>query len=293
VAHPAAGWSNGSVLDRGRVEIVLVLGVLLTVYGIGWWRMRRRASGAVKTWAPTYYLSGIGAAGLALLPPIDRLAEQFLVAHMIQHLLLIKVAAPCLLLANPLPAVLWGLPGFLRGRVGSLLTARAPLRVAGRMLTAMPLTWLTYALTLWFWHLPIAYDAALAIPALHDAEHLAFLAAALLFWWPLIRPAPHVRPKVGPGLCVGYMVLAAFQEALLGLLLMLSPAVLYRWYAEALSPTGIDPIDDQTWAGILMWGAGGAIDMIVALALLYRLLGSRAQPRAERSSDACTGVGRR
>jgi cytochrome c oxidase assembly factor CtaG len=218
--------------------------------------------------------------GLALLPPINPVAEQVFSVHMIQHLLLIKVAAPCLLLANPLPAVLWGLPGFLRARVGSLLLPGTPLRTGLGALTSMPLTGLTYALTLWLWHVPVAYDAALTLPSLHDAEHVTFLGAAILFWWPLIRPAPHVRGAVGPGLGVAYLVLAAFQEAILGLALVLAPEVLYRSYAAAPRPVGVDPLEDQAWAGLLMWGAGGVIDMLATTALLDHVLDRRGRLRA-------------
>lgn len=266
--------SGGSLLGGSRVDIVLLLGALLAVYGAGWWRLRRRAPRLTPGWRTGCYLTGVGAVGLALLSPIDRLAEEHFQAHMIQHLLLIKVAAPALLLANPLPTIMWGLPRPLRAWVGGLLVPGAPIRIAWRTLTSMPLTWLIYAFTLWLWHLPIAYDAALEDRLLHDVEHLAFLAAGVLFWWPLIRPAPRVRTAVGPGLRVAYLVVAAFQEALVGLLLVVSPEALYRSYSRVPGQSGITAIEDQAGAGTLMWAVGGAADMVAMIALLSHALGS-------------------
>jgi len=216
--------------------------------------------------------------GAALLSPVNQLAEDLFFVHMVQHLLLIKLAAPAFLLANPLPVVLWGLPAGLRIRAGRLLARGTPLRAAWQVLTWMPLAWVTYALALWLWHLPIAYDAALNHRLLHDAEHLAFFWAALLFWWPVIAPAPHFRRPVHHGVRIVYLVLAAFQEAVLGLLLTVVPWVLYATYALAPRVLALTVQQDQAWGGIVMWGAGGAIDMLVVLVLLSRLLGRQDGP---------------
>jgi len=143
----------------------------------------------------------------------------------------------------------------------------------------MPVAWPAYALTLWLWHLPAAYDAALNHRLLHDAEHVAFFGAGLLFWWPVIAPAPHLRPRVvHAGARIVYLVLATFQEAMLGLLLTVAPWVLYASYALAPRVLALSAQQGQTWGGIVMWGAGGAIDMLVVLALLFQLLGGQERP---------------
>ena len=137
----------------------------------------------------------------------------------------------------------------------------------------MPVAWLAYALTLWLWHLPAAYEAALTHRLLHDAEHVAFFGAGLLFWWPVIAPGPHLRARAHDGARIVYLVLATFQEAMLGLILTVVPWVLYPSYALAPRLLALSAQQDQTWGGIVMWAAGGAIDMLVVLALLFRLLG--------------------
>ena len=138
-------------------------------------------------------------------------------------------------------------------------------------LHGMPLAWLLYAGILWLWHLPVAYDAALADRALHDLEHAAFFLGAVLFWWPVIHPAPRFRCASRHSSRIVYLVLAAFQTAALGLLLTVAPVVLYRTYATA---NGLGALDDQAWGGVVMWGLGGLIDMIAVLVLLYRSFGA-------------------
>jgi len=293
MAHGPSGWTGGSPGTPGlrdaatssvvaswswRPEVLLPLALLLVLYGVGWWRLRGRSRALAPPWRLLTWLSGIAAIGAALLSPIDRLADDLFFIHMIQHLLLIKVAAPALLLANPLPAVLWGLPRPVRAWVGRLLTPGEPLRIAARALTGLPVAWLAYAVTLWLWHLPAAYDAALSHRLLHDGEHLAFFWTGVLFWWPVISPAPHLRGRAQPAVRIVYLVLAAFQEAVLGLLLAVAPWVLYSSYALAPRVLALGAREDQAWGGIIMWGAGGAIDMLVVLVLVFRLLGHQEQP---------------
>jgi len=290
MAHGPDGWAGGSpaVGWSWRPEVLLPLSVLLALYGVGWWRLSSRSRSRVPTWRLVSGFAGIGAVGVALLSPVDRLAEDLFFVHMVQHLLLIKVAAPAVLLADPLPVVLWGLPAAARVRAGRLLARRAPLRAAWQALTWTPVAWLAYALTLWLWHLPAAYEAALTHRLLHDAEHLAFFAAGLLFWWPVIAPAPHLRPRGHPGARIVYLVLASFQEAGLGLLLTVVPWVVYPSYALAPRVLALSAQQDQTWGGLVMWGAGGAMDMLVVLALLFRLLGGQApRRRAEEHAQVC------
>jgi cytochrome c oxidase assembly factor CtaG len=143
----------------------------------------------------------------------------------------------------------------------------------------MRLTWIGYASILWVWHLPLAYDAALSDRLLHDVEHVSFFLGAVLFWWPVIHPAPRFRRPAPHALRIVYLVLGAFQTAALGLLLTLAPTVLYRSYATAPRPQGLGALDDQAWGGVVMWGFGGSIEMIAVLLLLYRCFSLGARER--------------
>lgn len=253
-----------------RLEILVPVVMVGSALTIGWWRLSRCSADRLPPWRLTLALGGLASIALALLSPLDRLAHALFLAHMSQHMLLMMVAPPLLLLADPLPELLWALPRSARLQVGNLLSPGAPIRSAIQLLTWMPVAWLTYAFTLWLWHLPAAYDAAVRYSLLHDLEHLTFFWAGVLFWWPVINPAPHVRGHIQYGLRIVYLVLGAFQKAVLGLLLTLSPRVLYRSYAVAPQLWGLIPLEDQAWGGFIMWGLGGAIDMLAVLVLLFK-----------------------
>ncbi len=257
---------------RWRPEVALPLAIAVVVYAIGWARLalrspagRRPASLARLTLA----LAGLVVIAIALLGLHDAAHERFL-AHMVQHVLLMMVGVPLLLLADPLPAALWALPAAGRARIGALLLRRSPARRGWDALTRMPVAWTVYAAVLWVWHLPAAYDAALASPWVHDLEHAAFTLAAIVFWWPVIGPAPRATAPPSAVARVVYLVLAAFSSGALGVLLAASPAPLYAYTAR--DPT-IGPLEDQAWGGIVMWAVGGAIDMAAILAIVARVIG--------------------
>lgn len=252
-----------------RPEVWVPLLVLGTVYAVGWWRLSRRAR-RLAPWRPALALAGLGSVAVALLSPLDALAHRSFAAHMVQHMLLVALAAPALLLADPFPALVWALPARARRRAGRLLVRGAPVRRLWRAATRVPVAWLASTAVLWFWHLPPVYDATLRDPLLHDLEHLAFFVGAMLFWWPVINPAPHVGAAPHPGLRVVYLVTGALQSAILGLLLAASPTVLYASYTSARRPWELSPLDDQALGGVVMWGVMGGVDMLAVMLLLYQ-----------------------
>jgi putative membrane protein len=253
-----------------RPEVAAPLLIVAGAYAIGWWQLRRRG-GSVSGWGVAASAGGWLSVLVALSTPLDRLAHASFAAHMVQHLLLIVCAAPLLLLADPFAALCWALPAPVRSHAGRLLRPGTPLRTLWRGLTTVWLAWLAHVAAVWLWHLPSAYDAAVADRVVHDVEHLAFFGTAVLFWWPIVQPAPRLRVPTAYGIRVGYLVLSALQGALLGLLLAMSRESWYRAYPSA---------EDQSLGGLVMWGIGGAVDMLAVLILVGRYLGS--QDRAER-----------
>lgn len=280
---PESAVAFGDLSWNLRPEVVLPLLVAAGLYAVGCWRLSHRASTPIARTRVGLALGGLLAIAFALVSPLDAHADRLFVAHMVQHMLLITVAAPALLLADPFPIVVWALPGVIRVRAGRWCTRASPFGRAWASVTAMPVTWIGFALVLWSWHVPVAYDAALADRFVHDVEHVTFFMGAVLFWWPVIHPAPRFRRPVPHALRIVYLVLGAFQTAALGLLLTLAPVVLYRSYA-AVQPEALDALDDQVWGGTVMWGLGGLIDMIAVLLLLYRSFGRGADPRRTSSS---------
>lgn len=261
----AHGAATGLAAWSARPEVVVPLVIVTGAYALGWWRLRGRG-GSVPGWRVVASGGGLLSLSIALSAPLEQWAHASFAAHMAQHLLLIVVAAPLLLLANPFAALVWALPTRLRARAGRWLRPGAPMRQLWRGLTLMSVAWLAHTAAVWLWHLPIAYDAAVADRLVHDLEHLAFFGTAVLFWWPIVEPAPRLRPAAGYGARVVFLVLAALQGALLGLLLAMSPRILYRAYPSA---------EDQSLGGLIMWAAGGAVDMVAVLILLGRYLGSQ------------------
>ncbi len=288
---PESAAAFGDLSWNLRPEVVLPLLLAAGLYALGWWRLSRRASRPMARTRLGLAIGGLLAIALALVSPLDRHADSLFVAHMVQHMLLITVAAPALLLADPFPIVVWALPGPVRVRARRWLTRGSPFGRVWGSVTAMRVTWIGYAFVLWGWHVPVAYDAALSHRFVHDVEHVTFFIGAVLFWWPVIHPAPRFRRPVPHTLRIVYLVLSAFQTAALGLLLTLAPVVLYRSYAAAVRPEGLSALDDQAWGGVVMWGLGGLIDMLAVLVLLYRCLslGARGRlPALERARASAT-----
>jgi cytochrome c oxidase assembly factor CtaG len=259
-----------------RPVVGLVLGAAATVYAAGWRRLRARSAASVPRWQLACYLGGLAVIALALLSPVSVYAGVLLSAHMIQHQLLVMVAVPLILLADPLPAALWGLPPRARRAVGATLRAGAPLRRAVRALTWMRVAGPLYVLTLSAWHVPAAYQASLGRPWLHDVQHVSFFVSGLLFWWPIVNPAPrlhHLTGGAGYGLRIGYVILATAHNTFLGAVIALAQRVLYPTYAAAPRLFELSPLDDQAFAGGIMW-SGGHMYLIAVLVLLHHALGS-------------------
>ena len=211
------------------------------------------------------FLAGLLVLLLSLVSPLALLAEVYLFsAHMLQHMLLVLVVPPLLLLGLPPPAARSALARTPLGRTERLLAHPAP-------------AWGLFNAGLWLWHLPALYDAALRQPGLHVVEHLIFLATATLFWWPVIAPAAGLveRPRLAPWAALLYLGAALVAGTVLGILLTFAPPDLYPSYRQpddrlGLVPLlrdgwGLGPAADQQLGGLLMWIPGG---LIYSLAML-------------------------
>jgi putative membrane protein len=197
-----------------------------------------------------------GCGMLALLAAVsgslDEWSERSLAAHMVQHELLMVVAAPLVAAGAPLVAALWAMPEWLRTGV-TRRVRRGWWAVFWRVLTAPLSVFAVYALALWVWHLPVLYDFALEHEAAHAVQHLCFFATAVLFWWGI----SHGRyGRAGYGAAVGYVFVTAVHGGVLGALLTFSSRV---WYAPYLAHrvARLTPLEDQQLAGLLMWIPAG------------------------------------
>jgi len=252
-----------------KIVGALVLVTLGVAYVQGWRRLAA-AGHPPPRWRLTLYIVALVTVALALLG-LDEAAEARFSSHMIQHLLLVMVAAPLVLLGNPLPLVLWGLPRPLRGRIAAAtLRPATTVRRALVALSSLPMAGVLYVVTVWGWHLPALYDAAAEHEIIHVVEHTMLLGTALLFWWPVIRPAPRLRPPAHPGLLIVYLVAATAQNTALGMALAVPDRAFYPHYARAAATLGISAVDDQAFGGGLMWSMGHMY-LLPILVILYAI----------------------
>jgi cytochrome c oxidase assembly factor CtaG len=252
-------------------KIALGLAASLILYLRGWFILHRSSPKRFPVWRLLAFTGGLAAFWLAIASPLDALSGLLLSAHMVQHLLLISVAPPLILLGAPLLPLLRGLPRkFARDGVGPFLVWPT-LRRAGNVLTHPLSCWVVMAVTLCAWHVPAAFDLALRTPPWHKLEHACFLGASLLFWWPVVRPFPH-RPHWLLWSVPLYLLVADLLNTALSAILTFSDHVLYSQYLEVPRLFGTTPLSDQTSAGVIMWVPGSLVFLIPAALIAMQLL---------------------
>ncbi len=274
-----------SLLFGSTFEPIPTLGIALTV--VWWlWAVRRvdaaHPSNPVPRRRTMAFLAGMLALAFALVSGIARYDTALFSVHMIQHVLLMLVAAPLLALAAPVTLVLrlsssatrqrWLLP-VLHSRVVRFL--------------AHPVSaWVIFAAMMWGTHFSPLFNASLEDPVIHDFEHLLFLTGALLFWWPAVAldPAPW---RMSHPARIGYLFTQMTQNTFLAVVILNTTAVLYAHYATLVRPWGMAAIDDQRLAAGIMWIAGDAVFLTAILAVVagWMRAEARNEARADRQSE--------
>lgn len=271
-AHGIAPVTPGDLWLHWTVDPLVVGPLLLAhwLYGRGFFALRRLGlrRPAVPAWRAAIFLAGEASLVAALVSPLDALSGTLLSAHMAQHLLLVSVAPPLLVLGRPEVVCFFGLAKGVRrwlARDRLVRCVLSPLAVAARPLPATVL----HGAALWVWHLPGPFEAAAAVPGLHWLEHLCFFGTALLFWHALIACAGRAAAAAAGALAA---LVTLLHSAVLSALMTLSPQVLYA-NATAWAPLwGLSPLEDQQLAGVLMWVPAGAAYLAAGLVCAARLL---------------------
>jgi cytochrome c oxidase assembly factor CtaG len=251
----------------------LLGGLLVTacVYWRGWLVLHRRQPQRWHGGHVAAFFGGLAAVYLALASPIEPFAALLLWVHMAQHLLLMMVAPPLLWLGAPMLPLLRGLPRPVRVFWVAPLLSSPPLRrLFGRLTHPMTALVLFIAAT-WFWHVPAFYDLALRSSGWHYLQHVCFLASALLFWYPVVRPYP-ARPRWSPWLLFPVLLLADLSNTVLSALLTFSSRLLYPYYAEVPRLGGVSAVEDQSAAGVLMWVPGSVAFLLPLFGIGIRVL---------------------
>jgi putative membrane protein len=262
--HLWAAWSN-------EPAIWLSIGLPALAYAGGARAVWRRAGygHGVRPHQVAFFGLGLVALILALASPLEHLADELLSAHMVQHLLLIMVAAPLLVLGRSAVALAWALPRPARLAGGRWWHRAGALHTLWRWLN-LPLTALAlHLVTLWVWHVPALYQAALSDETVHALEHLLFLSTGMLFWQALLRLGG--RQRLGYGLGVLYLFAAAMGETMLGALMLFSQQPWYPAYAGT-AVFGLSALEDQQLAGAIMWVPPGVIMLGIAAGMFLAWL---------------------
>jgi putative membrane protein len=241
--------------------VVLGLAVAALVYGLGRRRLRARAGRAGRWWEAVSFWAGWSVLALALLSPVHEMGEALFSAHMVQHELLMVVAAPLLVLGRPLVPWLWALAPPSRQVVGSVARA-TPVRRLWAALTRLDVATALQALVILVWHVPALFQRSVRSDLVHAAQHTSFLAAALLFWWVVFHGA---RARLRYGAAVLCLFFTTVVTGGLGALLTVARHPLYPVYATTTRLWGFSPLEDQQLAGLIMWIPAGLSYLVAAL----------------------------
>ncbi|HLX30807.1 MAG TPA: cytochrome c oxidase assembly protein [Casimicrobiaceae bacterium] len=265
---------------RFLIAVACLLVIASVAYARGVARLWRKAGTGrgIRIADVVRFVLGMVALAVALLSPIDALAPRSFALHMIEHEMLMVIAAPLLVLSRPLEAWAFALPRNARHTLPACARMPALVRFFDAMTAPVSAT-AVHAIALWVWHVPVLFAAALASEPLHVLQHLCFFASALVFWWAVFGGAARSPRPISLACLFATML----QTSALGALITLAPS---PWYAGAVDARvfGLTPLADQQLGGLIMWLPGGAAYVVVALAIVAAWL---APPKVRGSlSDA-------
>ncbi len=213
--------------------------------------------------------------------PLAVLDHELLSIHMVQHILLMSVAPALLLLGAPVLTLAHGLPTrFVRGLAGPFLRW-APVRAVGRILFHPIFCWSIASAAVIGWHVPALFELTVRSHGWHEIQQVTFFVAGVLFWWPVIQPWPSVSGRAGWSVPL-YLFLATLPCDALSAFLAFADRVVYRPYILAPHSFRISPLEDQQWAGVLMWVCITFIYMVPAMIITVRIL----SPAENRTSES-------
>jgi putative membrane protein len=249
--HPIANLS----LWRWSIHLSTVIGILALAVLYFWAARKLRKEPTLSQ--KIFFLSGLLVMFVSLNGPLHDLSDDYLFsAHMVQHLLL-TLAMPPLLVS--------GVPGWM---ISDLVSNRF-VRPAARFFTRAPIAFVTFNLVIAAWHLPPLYNAAMANHNIHILEHLMFMVAAVLMWWPLLSQLPEFPRLAYPGQML-YSFLMSIPMSIVAIYIAMSDHILYPAYAAAPRVFDISPLDDQLLGALIMWIPGGIIFYIIMSVVFFK-----------------------
>jgi putative copper resistance protein D len=280
VAPTPSSWTDVLLAWQIEPHVVLPLLGLWLAYWLGVRQVgREHRANPVPRWRAWSWYLGLLVVFVALESPIGTYDTTLFSVHMVQHLLLMLVAAPLLAIGAPITLLLRVSSGDQRRRLILPVLHSWPVKLVAHPVVA----WVLFAVIMYWSHFSGLFNAALEDEGWHFVEHALFLGAALLFWWPVVGadPSPWRLPHPAR---VGYLFLGMPWSSFLGLAIFSAPAVLYPHYATLVRSWGPPPLVDQQLAGGIMWVGGDAAFLLAMLIAVWIWL--RAEEREGRRMDA-------
>lgn len=269
--HAGLDWT----IDPWIVTPILIIAVLHGAGTLRLWQRRKRFSARLIASVGLFWL-GVAVMVIALVSPLHELGEHMFTMHMIEHELVMIVAAPLLALARPVGLLLWGLPKKARHQVAAAIRHRAA-RVAWGVVSLPLVATLLHGLAIWVWHAPTLFDASVTDVLLHRLQHLSFFLTGLLFWWAITWRCDY-------GTAAWHLFVTMIHTGVLGALITLAPNVIFPDQTRYSDQWGLTPLEDQQMAGLIMWVPGGVIYAAAALCSVatWILSSSQGGRRADR-----------
>jgi len=230
--------------------ITLALIAVGAIYALGWGELRRAFPNVIGVRRLAAFMTGLFVLWFAVASPLAALDHRFLTAHMMQHLVLMTIAAPLLLVGAPLITVLHGLPWHTAHRLLALLRNSQAQRLSGTV-GHPAFCWFAGTATVIAWHVPALFEASMQSDSWHAVEQASFVAAGLLFWWPIVVPWPSIA-RWSQWSAPLYLFLATLPCDALSAFLTFCNRVVYPHYQSADAVTR-SALGDQEIAGTMMW----------------------------------------
>ncbi|MBW7881536.1 MAG: cytochrome c oxidase assembly protein [Caldilineaceae bacterium] len=268
-----------------RWEVIVPLAVMGILYGAGWLRLHRGLGRRklASRWRLLAYYVGLFSIALALLSPVDWLGTQLLLMHMVQHKLLVMIAAPLVWLGNPFPVAMWALPLQARRAAATLLNQGSVVRRSLAPVAAPVICWLIFVFIYVGWHDQMMYNLALRLEWVHNLEHLTFFLGAMLFWWPVINSPPRLHRSLPYVARIVYVLAFVPVNAITGFAIANAADVIYTHYLTVPRLFGLSPLEDQAWGGALMWVWASQMMIMTAVIMLGAMLRDHKTRAASRS----------
>jgi cytochrome c oxidase assembly factor CtaG len=257
---------------QAACTVTIVLAAV--VYLRGWLHLRAASAVPIPVWPAISFLLGLLAIWTAVASPVAVSDQRMLTAHMIQHLLLMTIAPPMIWLGSPLPAVWNGLPRAVQNVVALPMIRQVAMARIGRATTRPAFCWMAAAAALVVWHVPATFNLGMQSETWHAIEQASFLATGLLFWWPVIQPLPREAAEPQWTILV-YLFLATLPCDVLAGLLVFSDRLAYPVYLCTPPRARFSALDDQQFAGALMWICVTIVYLTAGTILAMRLLSPR------------------